>query len=55
MCMCWRGVGGVKVCVVAKLSVSENIREFLYNVFRVSSCGFTIFRMFDCFSKCAYM
>ena len=31
--MCWRGVGGVKVCVIANLSVSESMRDFVYNVF----------------------
>ena len=27
------GVGGMKICVIAKLSVSESKREFLYNSF----------------------
>ena len=30
--MCWRGVGGGIVSVIAKLSVSESTRKFLYSV-----------------------
>ena len=33
----YRGVR-MEVCVTAKLSLSESKREFLYNIFRVSSC-----------------
>ena len=35
------GVGGMKVCVTAKLSLSESKREFLCNIFLVSSCEYT--------------
>ena len=37
LCICVRvylGGGGVKVCVIGKLSVRESMREFLHNVFR---------------------
>ena len=27
------GMGGMKVCVIAKLTASESKREFLYNIF----------------------
>ena len=37
--MCWRGVVGIKVCVVAKLSMSESMREFLYNGFEYQCAG----------------
>ena len=33
----YRGVR-MEVCVTAKLSLSESKREFLYNIFCVSSC-----------------
>ena len=45
----------MKVCVTAKLSMSESKREFLCNIFRVSSCEFTSFRLYECVSVCAYM
>ena len=33
LCICWSGVDVVKVYVIANLSVSESVREFLDNVF----------------------
>ena len=33
--MGWRGVGGVKVCVINKLTVLESKAEFLYNHYNV--------------------
>ena len=35
VCKCWRGVRGVKVCVIDKLLVSGSMREFLYNHYNV--------------------
>ena len=35
LCMGWRGVDGVKVCVIDKLIVSDNRREFLYDHYNV--------------------
>ena len=35
LCMGWGGMGGVKVCVIDKLFVSEGMREFLNNRYNV--------------------
>ena len=48
------GVGGLKVCVIAKLSLSESKREFLYSIFWVSSCEYTTFRVYDSVGTNAY-
>ena len=40
----------MKVCVIAKLSLSESKREFLYHIFGVSSCEYTTFRVYECVS-----
>ena len=45
----------MKVCVIAKLSLSENKREFLYNIFLSISVHHTTFRGCKCVSICAYM
>ena len=47
----------MKVCVVAKLSVSEteSKRGVLCNVFGVSSGEYTSFRLYECVSICAYI
>ena len=44
----------MKVCVTAKLTLSESKREFLCNILRVSSCVYTTIRVYACVSKCAY-
>ena len=35
LCMGWRVVGAVKVCVIDKLLASESMRGFLYNHYNV--------------------
>ena len=47
------GVGGIKVCMIAKLCQSK--REFLHNIFWVSLCHYMTFRVYKCVSICAYM
>ena len=48
-------VGGMKVCVTAKLSLSGSKRKFLYNIFWVASCEYTTFRVYECVSICTYL
>lgn len=52
LCMYWREVGGVKVYVIANLSVLESVREFLDNVFVLSIIVrfHGLFRVYECFS-----
>ena len=44
----------MKVCVTAKLTLSESKRELLCNILRVSSCLHTTIRVYACVSKYAY-
>ena len=47
-------VGGIKLCIIAK--VSQKVSESFYTIaFRVSSCEYTTFRVYECVSICAYM
>ena len=48
-------VGGVKVCLVAILCVSENMREFVSNDLSVLSSKYTTFSMYECFRISACM
>ena len=42
------GVGGVKVCLRAKVSVRKNARVFISKVFRVIWCEYTTFTVQEC-------
>ena len=46
--MYWLGVGGVTVCVIAK--VSERIREILYSDFGILSCEYATVSVYECVS-----
>ena len=41
--------------MIAKLSLLESKREFLYNILLVSPCEYTTFRVYECVSIYAYM
>ena len=38
----------MKVCVIVKYFYSASKREFLYNIFSVSSCEYTTLRLYEC-------
>ena len=63
MCICVRvylGVGGVKVCVTGKVSVSEKVCESFYTmsfecVYASDACEYRTFKEYECVSVCAYV
>ena len=42
------------VCATDQLTLSESEREFMCNIFCVSLCLYTTFRVYACVSKCSY-